>query len=103
MSLLIAAHPIFYCLFLQSDQFEDSKEDTWVCFCQSDSQKKLLNDIEIEKYRVSVDGPFKVYIESNIVTYFVLYARDLSPKPNFVPLEEDLNKAHELNSNNRKT
>lgn len=66
---------------------------------QSESQCRLIGELDPERYRVSVDGPFQVWVEQYSVSYFVLFARDMSPKANAVDnVEAFLQKEHEKNS-----
>lgn len=49
---------------------------------------------------MSVDGPFQVWVEHFSVSYFVLFARDMSPKANVNEdkVEAMLNEEHEKHS-----
>lgn len=73
-------------------------EDTWICFSQSDSQQELINELDIERYRVSLDGPFDVWVAEHLVKYFILYARDTTHKKEVNLIEEQLKNEHEIHS-----
>lgn len=73
-------------------------EDTWICFSQSDSQQELINELDMAKYRISLEGPFDVWVDEHLLKYFILYARDVMPKKEVNLIEEQLNKEHELHS-----
>lgn len=98
-SCLISSQQVW---FLQTSQLESGNEDTWICFSQSDAQQKLIEELDSNKYRVSLDGPCKVWVEQHTVTYFVLRARDMSPKPQVDVLEQSLSEVHDKNGKNNR-
>lgn len=63
----------------------DNVEDSWVVYSQSETQCEIIEEIagdeeKMKNLRISLDGPFDVWVRDKLISYFVLYCRDLSPK-----------------------
>lgn len=53
--------------------------------------------MDFDKYRISIDGPFNVWVNENQISYYVLYARQLRPPENRDLVEEYLSAEQENN------
>lgn len=56
----------------------------------------MIDGLDLEKYRLSVDGPFQVWAANNSLTYFVFYARETRVKENRDLVEEFLKAEQEI-------
>ena len=59
----------------------------------------MIQELDADKYRLSVDGPFHVWVEEFGVNYFVLFALNMTPKANVNEnkIDQYLREKHEIN------
>ncbi|XP_057653533.1 evolutionarily conserved signaling intermediate in Toll pathway, mitochondrial [Diorhabda carinulata] len=55
----------------QTSEIPDSIDDTWIVSAQSKTQRRLLNEHQLDK-PIFVEGSFKVWIKGNPINYFIL-------------------------------
>ncbi|KPM06362.1 evolutionarily conserved signaling intermediate in Toll pathway, mitochondrial-like protein [Sarcoptes scabiei] len=79
----------------RTHQIDESAENTWLCFAQSESQCQLIEELDFSKYTVSIEGPKSVWVDEHNLSYFVLEAKELNPKTDRDLVEEFLQEEQE--------
>lgn len=80
---------------IKTHQIDESAENTWLCFAQSESQCQLIEELDFSKYTVSIEGPKSVWVDEHNLSYFVLEAKELNPKTDRDLVEEFLQEEQE--------